>query len=247
MQAGYVKGHISYADGRPLPNATVDVKDQDYGTGPSVRTDGSGDYSAQVPAGNFRVDAFVQVQYHNHTFHLGLEPVGSNDNFRGEKGYVKNFILKISGAIPGSSNPDEPNLGFWGMPAAVSWADAMQASGPRKQIPEGAKILLTFTPSGTLMDGSSGKAQLYTIDPHPSGSGRYIYYSPDKLKDVPAGAYHVSAKLTTGDDLQVSAGYGVLNRPMHSEADFVPEPSVTAIRPYTGGCCEPFEVYVYPK
>ena len=242
LEAGAVKGHITYADGRPLADAIVDVRNQDYIGGPRVTTDSSGNYSAKAPAGNYLVSAYVQRNWHGKVYHLGLEPQGRNGNFRIENGFVKNFVLRMSGPVPDSANPDNMLLGYWGLPVQVLWEDTSQTDRTNRTIPAGSKIEVTLAPKGSLIDGSTVGTKTYTL-----GWTGTTYYNVDPLKDIPAGAYTVSAKLSGSASMplkvNVTAGFG---KPMMSSDTLEPTPNEIGISPFSESCCNRMSLYIWP-
>jgi len=246
VEPGTVKGRVTYTDGRPVTDAKIYVTNQDYGGGPTVSTDAGGNYSAKAPAGNYRVSGSVQRQYHGKVFHLGLEPQGHDTNFRIENGYVMNFVFKVSGAVPDSPNPDNLLLGYWGMAVEVIWEDSSQTDRTARQIPAGAKVEMTFTPKAALIDGSTGKTKVYELNYKASGSGTYIVYSIDPVRDLPGGDYTITARLSgsASTPLKVSlAGFG---RPMSTSETLEATPNSIGISPYSESCCERVSLRIWP-
>jgi hypothetical protein len=145
----------------------------------TARTNAQGLYSvAMPPSRDYRLDnATALVRHGEYQYYLPLRPEGDDGSFFDRdaiditKGYVKNFVLPISGHISPEENPKE-ELSYYGgsvtfranvrivIPNDPDPALTAGATGPNA-VPEGTRIQLTLTPQGPLLDGSTGRpAQL---------------------------------------------------------------------------------------
>jgi hypothetical protein len=253
--AGVVKGHASYADGRPLQNAFVQIRRSDgLIDDVTVRTDASGNYSKSLGAGSYQVGAYVRVQYQGKAYQMGLDPVGGIQTFSAAQGYAKNFQLKVHGEITQSPQPGNGQLGYWGVTATVNWSDTSQKnSSVDVVIPPGIQFEMTFKPNGPLIDGSRGETKVYRIDPNGKGVAGAFNVFPDPIKDLPIGSYMVTARFVGGatDALEIMDSYHP-GQPMASSVLMIPEPDsfgtiMTNPGLYLRTCCIQFQLNVWKR
>jgi hypothetical protein len=254
-EAGVVKGHVTYGDGRPLQNAFVQMRRNDgFINDVTVRTDSSGNYSERLGAGAYQIGAYVRVPYHGMTYQLGLDPAGGVERFHAEQGYVKNFQLRLHGEITQAPQPGNSQLGYWGMTMAVSWLDTSEKSSSTDVvIPPGIQFELTFKPSGALIDGSLGKTQVFVVEPHGKGMAGAFNAYPDPIKDLPVGAYTVTARFAGAatDALEIMDGFHP-GAPMAASILMIVEPDsfgsiMTNPGLYLRTCCIQFQLNVFKR
>jgi hypothetical protein len=165
------------------------------------------------PSNQYRIDnATALVRYGDYQYYLPLQPEGDDGSFFDRdaiditKGYVKNFVLPISGLISAEEDPKE-ELSYYGgsltfrtnikivIPNDSDPALTAGATGPNA-VPEGTRIQLTLTPQGPLLDGTTGRPSPGTC--RVRNNARINAFSTT-LKDIPLGTYTASARVTTPD------------------------------------------------
>ena len=240
---GYVTGHASFADGRPIPLFDVSVGGYDAGSDNGV-TDGAsgsvgsdtghdGAYAIQtvdslshtkpVNALVVQVSAQTKVDYKGQTFTMDLCPLDGKGDLRDAQGngtfsapgITRDFVLKISGLIPGKDDTTDSTRqnAYYGQRISVSDWDVTGPTLRGDEFKDGT-LTFTLTPQGPLLDGSTG--QTVTRQLPVSALGTEAAY----LLDVPIGTYSVQA--------QVAKGGAVTPLSMHwAEGDQTYMPSVT--------------------
>jgi hypothetical protein len=149
------------------------------------------------------------VTYGQQRYFLPLRPASDDGSFfdRGpidiRKGYVKNFVLPISGLISKELDPRDP-LSYYGgsiefranIPVVVPGDPAMSAGATRPNaVPEGTVVELFLTPQGPMLDGSTGRPLSYKFQVRNNGRNAFA----TTIKDIPLGVYTVAARLTRPD------------------------------------------------
>lgn len=168
-----VKGRVTDESGAPL--AGVDVFAENtagYGARVAGATDDEGLYELDLEGrepSSWRVSAQLSREYHGTKYTFSLYP-RETAQFAGEKGAIRDFEWKLSGANPAG--------GVYGYPVYV-YADA---AAPDL---DPSKVVLTFTPDGSLVDGSDGKS--FSMVPKDGTT----------IPDVPVGRYTVTAASST--------------------------------------------------
>lgn len=175
------------------------------------RTDARGIYTVTMPPNaNYRLDnATALVAYGQQRYYLPLRPEGGDGSFFDQvpvdntRGYVKNFVLPISGYISPEEDPKEP-LSYYGgsvtfrantkiaIPTDPDPALTQGATGPNA-LPEGTRIRLFLTPQGPLLDGTSGRQLTYDLQVR-NNTGKNAFSTT--IKDIPLGAYTADAIVT---------------------------------------------------
>lgn len=221
---GYVIGRAIFSDGRPVPSFKVQALGFDGqvnlfpGSTPSLgSTVGKNGRYALRTLDTFRqkkpvsalvvsVQASTKIRYAGRDYTLYLKPLdGLRDgsgkgDFRGNSGpgVVRDFVVAISGVKPQFRlyNQDEnegPNEGstFYGAQLTLNLSFAEVNGRPLSDIaPRGSTLEVTLVPEGALLDGSRGQTQVRRVR---IGPAPYYFY----LRNIPIGAYSVSAKLKT--------------------------------------------------
>jgi hypothetical protein len=178
-----------------------------------ARTNAQGLYTINMPPSNdYRLDnATALVSYGEQRYYLPLRPEGDDGSFFDRdaiditRGYVKNFVLPISGYISREEDPKEA-LSYYGgslyFRAKVKIVipndpDPMLTAGANGSdaLPEGTRIQLTLTPQGPLLDGSTGRPLSWKLQVRNNGRNAY----ETTIKDIPLGAYTAQARVTTPD------------------------------------------------
>jgi hypothetical protein len=140
----------------------------------------------------------VNVQYNDRTYNLWLHPVdGINTRSQSSvKGLVKDFEWLLSGATPyAKTQPNSPSAYYGGTVGLGNNSQFEMTYGSgyveEHKYPAGSKIVLEFTPTGPLMDGSEGKVLKYDIKPEDLAT--------KAVRDVPLSDYTVKASLVEKD------------------------------------------------
>jgi hypothetical protein len=154
-----------------------------------VEVDENGLFSQEVPDGLWRIYGFIEKEANGHKFRLPLDPedkreIGSTQGTK--KGVVKNFAWKIAGLKP-HADKSRPSSYYGG---SVELMDARGYDQGRRLADRhpGAKVSITLTPRGALLDGSKGKPVNIEADVAAlAGFARPTY------PDIPLGAYVATA------------------------------------------------------
>ena len=230
---GYVSGIVLDTLGRPLPGAEVYVYGTTFAQGQrtdfhvQTRTDGT--YSIRVPDGRYRADAKLTKDFAGATFELPLHPESGSDRTEvdSSEGGTLNFRWRLTGSKPGGGSDwmyfygASVNLSYCGLPAGA-YCDARYTDIPPGVAPEGSTVTLTFTPQGTLVDGTPGKAVVMTFKASPlrpdypsgQGGGRLTLgkdwpYQSQNFNDLPLGVYTMSASAQTPDGRKLPLKLGL--------------------------------------
>lgn len=176
-----------------------------------ARTNAQGIYSLTLPpASDYRIDnAVALVTYGVQRYYLPLRPANGDGSFFDRdpidirKGYVKNFVLPISGKIADELDPKDP-LSYYGgaiefranIPVHVEGDPAMSAGATMPNaVPDGTVVELFLAPQGPLLDGTTGRALSYKFQIRNNGRNAFS----TTLKDIPIGVYTAAARLTYPD------------------------------------------------
>jgi hypothetical protein len=172
-QRGYITGKVTDTKGNPMAGVKVYIDNSIfYNSGIGTTTDANGNYKVKGEPGAFRAYAEVTKTFNNHTFKILFHP-DNYDAFSGEDGAVRNFQWKLTGERP--FNPGT----YYGGYATLS-------KDPESEMYDAENIEFTFTPVGSLIDGSTGETIVKSCgDPN---SQSYYY-----VLDIPIGRYDVSA------------------------------------------------------
>ena len=136
-------------------------------------TDAHGRYRLDVrqPIGTWRVGAHLRREYNGRTYKLDLHPDTARA-FPGVDGAVRNFSWRLIGRTPEG--------GSYGVATYVyhGWAPGQSVSQ--------SDVVVTFTPVGPLIDGSTGQVGVVRLQ------GNYV-------SNIPLGRYRVTARWAPQD------------------------------------------------
>ncbi len=208
-----ISGDILGLDGKPIANVlsyrvsvwgtTIAAERTRYG----LEVDKNGHYEQQVPDGLYQVTATCVVEHSGHR--LPVDLVWLDDRKVGvdqasASGIVRDFRMVISGLRPGEDPKGE--RAFFGGILAVNGPAYTLTGGSFSTRHPGAKVLLTITPQGPLLDGSRMDAVTIDID------SADLNYSSNR-RNIPFGVYKASAMLVSKDGsktpMQISRSPGV--------------------------------------
>ena len=185
VEGGYAKGRVVNSKGEPIAGVSIIVDNTIYyNSAVTGTTDANGYYKLRVPEGSWRVYARIDKQFNGRLFQkLDMHPDNPN-SFAGSNGAVCNFEWRVKGEKP------IPLAGYYGGMVNLG-------ADPNSDLYDLENIEFTFTPVGTLIDGSVGQA--FTAK---SGAPRTDNFS--KIPDVPIGKYTVTARhVTTNRQLKL--------------------------------------------
>ncbi|MBA2668527.1 MAG: carboxypeptidase regulatory-like domain-containing protein, partial [Trueperaceae bacterium] len=174
-----VTGTVVDTAGRPIAGARVWIQPSLTTGLVEVRTDANGRYRASslidVP---YSAKAWTEVEYGGRRLclRLGMPAPADFDSFVPVQGAVRDFRWQLTGPIEDLRSLDEH---FGGMIRVLN-AGSFAANG--------ARVELTFTPTGPRIDGSSVAAFTRAIVVGPSTD----------VHDLPVGPYRVTAVLLDG-------------------------------------------------
>lgn len=217
-----VTGTAVDTQGRPIAGARVWVLPALTTGVAEVRTNADGRYVAEglidVP---YRARAWAYVEYGGRQIcmRLGMDSPADYDTFVPTAGAVRNFRMQLTGPIEDLRDLNEH---FGGMIRVMS-----------SRAFEGNQLEFTFTPSGSLIDGSRIEPFIRTLDPSRDSD----------IKGIPVGPYRLSAAVVSPTGAR---------RPLPLALDSFGEPSPSIDVDWTGdGSCSNSSgfdwVYVYPE
>lgn len=179
-----VSGTVRDAKGSPIAGATVRIEnDWSYY---DVRTDASGYYiSPKLPHASYKVVAWYTTTYKGEKYVLRLGMADDADYAYVDvtKGAVRNFVQKISGVIP-DQEQDGNGRGYFGL--TVSFHNGTGSIYDEGRLQTGDYIAVMLTPTGPLIDGSTGKTVERAFEIKAGNDGHPVI-------DIPVGAYEVRA------------------------------------------------------
>jgi hypothetical protein len=176
-----VTGLVTDTQGRPIEGAKVWIQPALTTGLVETRTGSDGRYLAtsliNVP---YSAKAWTEVTYNGQRFclRLGMPSASDYDSFVPEHGIERNFQWQLTGVIEDLSDFD----GYFG--------GQVRIMNTGYYLDAAAAVEFTFTPTGPLIDGSTGTAFTRTLELAPTSSD---------LFDVPVGPYHVTAVLVGKD------------------------------------------------
>jgi hypothetical protein len=194
-----IVGDILALDGKPIPNVaayrvfvwgtTIAAEKTNYG----LDVDQNGHFEQQVPDGLYQLKATCIVNHGGHRVPVDL--VWLDDKKVGvvqgsAAGIVRDFRLVMNGLKPGE-DPKGAHA-YQGGVFRLNGPDYDLTRGHLSTRFPGAKVQVTMTPVGPLVDGSRGEP--FTIDVDVAE----LNYSTDR-RNIPLGTYKVSAVLTAKD------------------------------------------------
>lgn len=189
QEANVVSGTVRTADGHPLAGAKIRVSGATgagRGTTVTTQSDSNGNYQVRVRPGHYDVDAWYDLEFDGQAYReLPLtSTTRSCERQLSQNGIVRHFVLRLSGPRRCAFNFDANE------PASYAGGMVLVTGG---NLPAAARVRFTFTPIGTLADGSRG--QVLTFD----RSGAMLAVHGGRLgqtawlHDIPLGRYNVSA------------------------------------------------------
>jgi len=167
-----VKGKVTDTQGRPIKGVSILIDNtliyNSYLTG---ATGDDGTYQIKLLTGSWQAYAEMNVTYNGKTYKIDLHP--DNAQGFGGDGAIRNFQWKLTG------NKPTPLAGDYGGTVIV---DKHIGSN----IYDSENIEFTLTPTGALIDGSTG--QVLKMKHGQPSTETY-----GKLADIPIGRYTVTA------------------------------------------------------
>ena len=174
--AGTVTGRALDTKGKPIGNAKIWVKPVVTTGLYSTRTDENGRYEASgLPPVGYRVMGWFEKEYNGQRYclRLGHPNVTDYNPLNPAKGVTRDLLWRTSGRIEDVELYSDS--GYFGGSISVMSENYIPARN--------TTLEFTLTPTGKLIDGSSGK----TLVRQPNSEG-YIL-------DVPVGVYKASATI----------------------------------------------------
>ena len=201
---GYAKGIVTNARGEPIPDAAITVlvvgttmAGDDTSFQPSVGADGR--YALRLPDGIYRVEATVALTLAGGRYLAALRPTdgGQADYQDASQGVVEAFVWQVAGRRPGRDGGDGTYPGdYYGGSLWVQDANLFESSDSdlllANRYPEDARIVLSLSPRGPLVDGSPGREFVAELDL----SGKSLANRASQIGyvvDVPLGSYVATA------------------------------------------------------
>jgi Carboxypeptidase regulatory-like domain len=176
--SGTLSGKVVDSHGQPVSNALIVMTGATTRLQYTTTTKSDGTYSQKVSDDSYSIDAYAQPNYQGESWKLPLYPEDTSGNpVDSVNGGGKNFIWKLTGMIVGQTDQYNPQTRYG---ASVSLANLNN--------PPGATYEITLTPTGPLVDGSTGQAISFkrTVD----NAG--IMNEGDYLLDIPLGTYTIA-------------------------------------------------------
>lgn len=171
VEKGYATGKVTDAKGNPLAGVKILLDNTVYYASyihGSTQEDGT--YKIKVQPGSWQTFAYIEKMYNGQAYSMELFP-DKTDVFA-EEGAVRNFTWKLEGRMPWEAED------YYGCTVKL-----------RLHIDESAEdVELTFTPDGTLIDGSVGRPLTMRYEDNK-------WQHRHELWDIPLGRYTVTAIL----------------------------------------------------
>jgi hypothetical protein len=203
--AGTVSGQVLDTKGKPITNAKIWVKPVVTTGLFETRSDANGKYLATgLPPVGYRVMGWFEREYNGKRYCLRLGHLNAADYspVNPANGAKRDLLWRIQGRIEDVEIYSD--LGFFGGSVSVFNESSLPI---RTQ-----NLELTFTPTQSLIDGSSGK----TLIRKPNAEGY--------LLDIPVGQYKVSAvRLENGSKTPVPIGVSATELAEQTILEFQPE------------------------
>ncbi|HEX8463443.1 MAG TPA: carboxypeptidase-like regulatory domain-containing protein [Abditibacterium sp.] len=205
LKPGFLRGFARDSAGKPLVNARILISSPAIwgrSGSQSVRTDARGYYEIKPLSGGCTVRfAGYSTSYGGKIYGLPLHAVDGQLDSIDMAGEIENFVLLAYGFVSRAAVADSgyASSSYYGGAFTLSYSlkrpDEMFA-GP-SALPEGGEIEVTFTPRGSLLDGSAG--HILVIRKKLEGA----YFS---VNNIPIGCYALRVKLLShgGGLLRVS-------------------------------------------
>jgi len=193
---GKVRGYVKDAKGHPLVGAVIGVRSTSMGgfySGASAKSDASGYYEISVPWGSasFYCAGYTMDIGENRAA-FGLHPAdGEADTFMSTNGAVENWVLLPYGIADRDTASDNPKIAgnYYGGTFTVGYWVADDDTSDTPNLPPGSDYELTLTPTGPLLDGTTGRT--YILRRHIDSSLTTTLY----VNNVPVGPYRLTARL----------------------------------------------------
>ena len=248
-KSGNIIGQARFADGRPVPSFRVSAIAADGRTsvfvretaGPSIAEvegrDGRYELRAENSAKTLALRAIAQIPYRGRTYQLEMHPSDADISpvsattsaGEGAPTATRNFVLKISGVRPGydgrvvkeTTSQDKPANAFYGgtIHLDLTYSEGAAYGEELARTPPDARILITLTPEGPLLDGSAGRPIIREVRPAPGQPNLYFH-----LHNIPLGVYTIVARRVDANGAATDLRLGVAPRRYGSTAtiDFAP-------------------------
>jgi hypothetical protein len=209
-EAGVIKGTAMTSDRRPIKTFGGSIYGYSAKSGQKVSANIEGEdgkYSTDVGPGQFATRAWTEVEYNGRKYRIDLDSAdgkGGLTKQHTKRGVVKNFVWKLDGFREGvdarstdryyshhggsiNLNPEGHGVEFW-------YGIKKERHEPELKIPADAKVELTLTPDGPLIDGSQGKPVVLKI------RGADITGYMDRItRGIAIGRYKATATATLAD------------------------------------------------
>jgi hypothetical protein len=198
---GVIRGYVYDTKGRPLKNAVIGVRASLF-TGASGKTDAKGYYEITPPlmATEFYKAAYP-MDYGDGRAVLGLHPAdGEADLDSAKVGTVENFVMMPYGIGDRAGVQDRPHYSgnYYGGSLSLGWyADEDPRFPDATKLPPDGTIEITFTPDGSLVDGSPARPIIIRkLVGRGVNTGLYVH-------NIPVGGYKMTARLVGGPALNL--------------------------------------------
>ncbi|XXF76945.1 carboxypeptidase-like regulatory domain-containing protein [Myxococcaceae bacterium GXIMD 01537] len=176
-----LSGTVLDTQGKPLAGATVIIDPPMHKGAVVVHTGADGRYKAEsLPDVPYTVKAWKELTFNGERYclRLGMPNVADYDTFNVRSGAVRNFRWQLTGPIETAPS----SLWYFG---ALTRLELTGNFG-------GGTLELKFTPTSTLLDGSTASTFTRSL---PVGQGRSL-----EVIDVPVASYTVSGTLVQGSN-----------------------------------------------
>jgi hypothetical protein len=207
-EAGVIKGTAVKQDGSPIASFGGHISGVSTKSGGLVTADiegSNGKYSTNVGPGQFGIRAWTDVEYNGRKYRIDLHPVDNQvvlHKHDATNGVVKDFVWKLDGFRPGADErSDDRNYSHYGGSIMLSaeghgatyQQDVMNNYSAKAEptLPKEGVVELTLTPTGPLIDGSTGKPVAVKLD-----LANWQGYMDRVTRGIPIGKYAATAKWT---------------------------------------------------
>lgn len=196
LRPNFIRGYVYDTQGHPLKGALIGVRSSargGYYSGASARTDAKGFYEIQAPwgAAHFYCAGYT-ADYGDLIAAFGLYPAdGETEGFATANGAVKNWVLLPYGVADRAKAQDQPQYcgNYFGGTITLGYRTD---SDSNTSLPANARMRITLTPTGPMLDGSKGRTIVcYKNTGHLLLDNFY-------LTNIPIGPYKIKVQLEGG-------------------------------------------------
>lgn len=194
---GHASGRILGPDGKPFTLKDAKVKlsvngvsgrGENVGFSPPI--DEQGAWDIELPPGHFSAHATMECDWKGRRYIFTLHPMQDNTVSRpSAAGFVQDFQWRIQGVTFGSTEDQTNHTHWYGSTLGMCFQGYREDQKKSvKKPPFGTKVVFTLTPTGPLIDGSTGKTLTFERPYDKLLTG----LTNNNCCDIPIGTYRLT-------------------------------------------------------